>query len=339
LIVPSPNVGGGSSNTLVGVSCAGINQCTAVGYTGLGGTTNQTLVESWSGGTWSITPSPNVSGASGSVLIGVSCPALASCTTVGYADIPFGTQTLVENLNGSTWSIVPSPNRSGTDSSLSSVSCLSSSSCTAVGAGPSGKTLVEGWNGITWSIVPSPNVGGKTQSYLYEVSCLASADCTAVGSSFSVSAYRTLVESWNGAVWSIVPSPSVPTAVSNQLLSVSCPDTGDCTAVGLSFTGSSGQTLIEHGLPPLAITTAFLPPGMVGQPYSGTLHATGGRPPYRFWYQGTLPRGLHFNSTTGVLSGSPLKAGSYSVTFRVHDTKVPGLRIDSTSAVLSINIS
>jgi hypothetical protein len=34
------------------------------------------------------------------------------------------------------------------------------------------------------------------------------------------------------------------------------------------------------------------------------------------------PTGLHFNSPTGVLSGVPFRAGNYTVTFRVRDTKI-----------------
>jgi hypothetical protein len=44
-------------------------------------------------------------------------------------------QTLIEKWNGSTWSLVSSPNRSSTqDNDLDGVSCVSSSFCMAAGS-------------------------------------------------------------------------------------------------------------------------------------------------------------------------------------------------------------
>jgi hypothetical protein len=74
----------------------------------------------------------------------------------------------------------------------------------------------------------------------------------------------------------------------------------------------------------IIITTTSLPEGTVGQPYSASVQAAGGNSLYRFWYAvgGSLPRGLHFNSFTGILSGVPSKVGTYTVRFRVRDTKI-----------------
>ncbi len=69
------------------------------------------------------------------------------------------TQTLVETFDGSTWSIVSSPNTS-TFNRLGAVSCTSVTSCVAVGDsfnGTANQTLVETFNGATWSIAASPN--------------------------------------------------------------------------------------------------------------------------------------------------------------------------------------
>ena len=72
-----------------------------------------------------------------------------------------GDKTLVERWNGTSWSIVTSPNPSGaTFAVLSGVSCPSTTSCYAVGESALDKTLVEHWNGTSWSIVASPNPSG-----------------------------------------------------------------------------------------------------------------------------------------------------------------------------------
>ena len=68
-------------------------------------------------------------------------------------------------------------------------------------------------------------------------------------------AYQTLIESWNGSAWSIVPSPNASQI--NLLLGVSCSSSSTCTAVG--YYGSS-QTLIERGTLSSAPTTSVLIP-------------------------------------------------------------------------------
>ena len=65
-----------------------------------------------------------------------------------------------------------------------------------------------------------------------------------------------------------------------------------------------------------------LPNGTVGTAYSYTLTAVGGKPPYTFLIaSGSLPAGLSLNSSTGVISGTPISSVSLSaVTFQVTDT-------------------
>jgi hypothetical protein len=109
-------------------------------------------------------------------------------------------------------------------------------------------------------------------------------------------------------------------------------------------TDSTGVPSVTISYPvtsgPLQITTTSLPDGIVGQPYSFALQATGGNPPYTWWFAkgGDLPRGLHF-STAGVLSGTPKKAGNYSITFRVRDTKMAGHPVNKAHAALTVTIT
>lgn len=71
--------------------------------------------------------------------------------------------------------------------------------------------------------------------------------------------------------------------------------------------------------PALTFTTAVLPDATVNQPYSVTLAAAGGTPPYRFSIvQGVLPSQLNLD-LNGVISGTPLSAGSTNITARVTD--------------------
>ncbi len=77
----------------------------------------------------------------------------------------------------------------------------------------------------------------------------------------------------------------------------------------------------SQAIPVTIITPTPMPAGRVGVPYSQTLTATGGVPPYIWSASGTLPNGLQL-SASGVLSGAPTTAGpfSFSVTATGSDT-------------------
>jgi hypothetical protein len=69
------------------------------------------------------------------------------------------------------------------------------------------QTLIEHRAGESFGQVPSPDP--KPNDLLYAVDALTPADVWAVGSTFpaTVEVDSTLIEHWNGAAWSVVPSP------------------------------------------------------------------------------------------------------------------------------------
>jgi len=119
--------------------------------------TPDSFVVTWNGTKWSLVPSPNqeIDGVNyGNFLAGVSCTRQKNCTAVGHYWNEDGTPlTLVESWNGSTWSIVASPNVASQDNysnSLVGVPCTGATSCVAVGDianGEGDQTLVEIWGG------------------------------------------------------------------------------------------------------------------------------------------------------------------------------------------------
>jgi hypothetical protein len=176
------------NNQLSGVTCINTSDCWAVGFalTGNFDQTSQTFADHWNGAAWSIVTTPNTSPLQTNQLGGVSCASSSDCWAVGFGDVVAGVaQTLAEHWDGSSWSIVETPNTNSTNDAFSDVSCLGSSDCWAVGFGDVvagvGQTLAEHWNGIAWSIVTTPNTSPSQSNELNGVICNSSSDCWAVG--------------------------------------------------------------------------------------------------------------------------------------------------------------
>jgi alpha-tubulin suppressor-like RCC1 family protein len=70
--------------------------------------------------------------------------------------------------------------------------------------------------------------------------------------------------------------------------------------------------------PPLDIPTAGLPDARRTDPYTATITATGGVPPYE-WTSSELPDGLVLGADTGTISGTPTTLGTTVVTVTVTD--------------------
>ena len=198
-------------------------------------------------------------------LRGVACISPTACFAVGGADSVSSrsARTVIERWNGQRWSKVASPNPTGaTTSYLFGISCVSATSCFAVGnTGSYGarmlKSLVERWNGKTWSIVKTPNAGPLTS-----VSCISATACFAAGTNFlrwNHQAWSTVTNAtgyavsmscasatscmavgdsgatrWNGKAWSTVPTPKPgnPVFEGFGLSGVSCTSSANCVAVG-----------------------------------------------------------------------------------------------------------
>ncbi len=198
------------------------------------GTLTATPAAGASGFTWSIVLAPG-----NNSLAGVACVTASDCWAVGGA----ASETAAQHWNGSTWSIIATPDTSSPSNFLRAVTCVGSSDCWAVGVtgtSSSKQALAEDWNGSTWSIVTTPNTSSPSND-LTGVACVTSSNCWAVGVSAAALAAQTLAQHWNGSTWSIVTTPNTSSS-SNSLYGVSCVTSSDCWAVG----GSSSQTLAEH---------------------------------------------------------------------------------------------
>jgi len=91
----------------------------------------------------------------------------------------------------------------------------------------------------------------------------------------------------------------------------------------------------------LPITLATLPSGTLSSAYSfpTPVAASTGRTLSYELASGTLPNGLTLNTTTGVISGTPLQSGTYNFSVKVTDITVPTASFDAGTYPYSITIA
>ncbi|HZU67369.1 MAG TPA: hypothetical protein VFA09_08825 [Ktedonobacteraceae bacterium] len=243
-IVTSPNPGS-TSNALGSIAAVSASDIWAVGTSSNNNSTSQTLIEHWNGTQWSVVTSPNP-GSFSNALDGIVVISSGDIWAVGsFSNNSTSSQTLVEQWDGSQWSVVTSPNPGSAGNGLSSIAAVNANNLWAVGGFSSNsnsqQTLVEHWNGSKWSVVKSPNPTGSTVNNLSGVAVASANDVWAAGSGNGFS--TTLIEHWNGSKWSIVQSPN-PGQI-NLLDDIAVVSGSNIWAVGQSL-AFTGQTLIEQ---------------------------------------------------------------------------------------------
>jgi hypothetical protein len=256
---PSPGTtsqaGSDINNQLASVTCASTSHCIAVGYAGQEFSGAKTLIEETSGGVWSVVPSPNPNPSMSSELADIACPQPTQCIAVGrYLVDASLDKTLIEQNNGSGWTIVPSPNPTDFNSGyLLGVTCAGAGYCVAVGAyetsSGASQALIEESTGGGWTIVPSPNSNGGDNS-LSRVACISAGRCFAVG---SIGVSAALIEEKTGGAWKIVPVASA-----GPLSDVSCASPTYCLAVGFSGSILTGghPLIVENAGSGWSVTSA-----------------------------------------------------------------------------------
>src|SRR5580700_431144 len=131
----------------------------------------------------------------------------------------------------------------------------------------------------------------------------------------------------SGATSSSYTTPATVTSDSGELFTVTVSNSAG------SATSTAAMLTVDAVTSTLKITTAQLPAGTLANPYTSTLAATGGTPPYTWSLSsGVLPNGITMNSA-GNISGSPTVAGTSPFTVVVKDSTGA-----SASANLSINV-
>src|SRR5215475_14447604 len=150
-VVASPNVGA-QDNSLNDVAVVSADDAWAVGEYTTADSVVHTLIEHWDGSSWSTVPSPNRLTGTGfdqfNTLKAVTAIATNDVWAVGYSvSVHDPYQTLTMHWNGTSWSVVDSPNLAspGAYNILNDVSAAATNDVWAVGGQQPGILLH--WNG------------------------------------------------------------------------------------------------------------------------------------------------------------------------------------------------
>jgi len=129
-IVPSANTRQTSGNHLLAVAAVASDDVWATGFT-----PSIALAEHWDGNSWSLVSTPLITGASSPSVSGAVALANGDVWAVGqfFQNSQSRSRTLTELWNGSSWSVVSSPNRGPSHNFLNAVTATPSGTLWAVG--------------------------------------------------------------------------------------------------------------------------------------------------------------------------------------------------------------
>jgi hypothetical protein len=146
-VLPTMNVS--NSNALTAVSCAGPEDCTAIGEN-----TSAPLAEHWNGKSWRVEPVPTVSSIGNLQLTGLSCPAANFCVATGTYQV----EPIAETWDGRKWrlTVLPMPPTENDVIDVSGVSCASTRECVIVGDDAFG-TFAELYKSGKWQVTATRN--------------------------------------------------------------------------------------------------------------------------------------------------------------------------------------
>ena len=183
------------------------------------------------------------------------------------------------------------------------------------------------------------NTQRATQMYTVTIAPALAITTTTLPSGIVGATYSTTIQIANGTPpYSVqVNGGSLPNglALSNAGIISGAPT----SAGSLTFTITATDATSQHAsatytvtvAPALVITSAALPPGIVGASYSAALQAANGTAPYSFAVSsGSLPAGLAISGA--LISGTPTSVGTSTFTVRATDT-------GSQSATMSYTVT
>ncbi len=239
--VPVPDVGTGE-NMLNGVDASASNDVWAVGYAGVSGRYS-TLIEHWDGTQWRVVTSPNADSTGDSVLTSVDTLGSTNAWAVGSSRTDTSRKSLIQRWNGTSWTIVSSPNPGTLGNSLLGVEAIGPNDIWAVGWKNSGnglRSLLLHYDGTGWTEGAAVPKVGTGDNVLTSISVVGSGDVWATGYYIDGTRYKTLTLHYNGTTWSHVPSHN-GTDGTDILMGVDASSPTNAWAVGFEYRAALGH--------------------------------------------------------------------------------------------------
>jgi hypothetical protein len=233
--VPAPDVGTGA-NQLNGVDALASNNVWAVGYSQSSGR-QKTLIERWNGTQWRVVTSPNAGTSGDNVLTSVDALSGTNAWAVGSSRAATSRKSLIQRWNGTSWTIVSSPNPGTIGNSLLGVEATGSNDIWAVGWRNSGdglRSLLLHYDGAGWKEAAGVPKVGTGDNVLTGISVVSNDDVWATGYYVDGTQYKTLTLHYNGTTWSHVPSSNGADGT-NILMGVDAFSPTDAWAVGFEY--------------------------------------------------------------------------------------------------------
>ena len=222
------------TGALEAISCVTAEWCVAAGYFGDSEDHSHALFEVLSNGTWTPEVGPTPSPSTEAEIRSVQCFTTTSCDAVGFYGGLSSSNGFFETLSGSEWAA----SALGGVGMLDSLSCVSSSSCLAVGSKVQGGGYTETLSGTTWTggTLPRPRAGGNGNG-TFGVSCPKSvSSCVAIGGWHDPRPHhydpRLLIETESHGAWKATEIPA-PSGLMNAR-GIACPKVSACVGVGPS---------------------------------------------------------------------------------------------------------
>jgi len=223
----------------------------AVGYYADAGFAQRTLVQHWDGTAWSVIPSPDP-GAVQNILYGVAALSDSDVWAVGAdQDANRVWHTLAEHWDGTSWTVVPTPDPGSSGNQFYALTAVSSSSVYATGqqsgaAFPS-QALIEHWNGRSWSALTPPADPAESLDP-FGVTGTDAALTVAGARESDAAPFTTLVAAGNPQQLNLLTTPNASSGEQDLFGAATAPD-GSAWAAGWYINPASGNhgTLVEHG--------------------------------------------------------------------------------------------
>lgn len=254
---------GGSGASIAAVTCVTASSCVAVGeYVDTAGTQEALLLTGF-GSSWTAVQAPLPANASTSYqrasISAVTCPSASRCLAFGqYFDESGAEQVMALTGFGPSWTVVETPLPADAGSQPNAIvaagSCTSRVACIGVGrydnaAGAQEGLILTGY-GKSWAALTSPvpgNAAAQPDTDLRAMTCLRSGSCVAVGDYSSTSGQQALLMTGSGSSWTATQSPLPPNTAASALGSVACTSAPACAAGGQYQTGNAVRPLVVTG--------------------------------------------------------------------------------------------